>query len=158
MIGIQPTDGAVHQVDGCGWHNASPCLLPCAAQLVHLVDRLTGCVDGFLRAGDFGRDENVQRSILIQRRNGIRSDSSVRHSRDRYFHAVLPEFHLAVCEHLIQRALLQLTQTHRYFQLHVCVFLQALIRQIVVTRDDDPRLRLGHRYALGFAVLRDVRR
>ena len=100
----------------------------------------------------------MQRAILIKTGHGTCVNGSVWYSFDGDFHAVFPEFHLAVRHQFVQFTGRQLAQTHRQFKRQIGVILELTIGQIIIARDDDLRFRLGDADAFSFLVFRDIGR
>ena len=98
----------------------------------------------------------MQCAVLIQTGHSTRINGSIRHGFNGYFHAVFPEFHLAVSHQLVQFTVRQLAQTHRQFKRQIRIILKLPVCQIVITGDDDLRFRSGNTYALRLFVLRDI--
>ena len=147
---------AVDHIHGCSGHNARPRFLPRTAQLIGFIDYRRKRVYGFLGACDFRRNQNVQRTVLIKAGHGACVNGSVRHRLNGYFHAVFPEFHLAVCHQLVQFTVRQLAQTHRQFKRQIRIILKLPISQIIIPGDNDLCFRLGNAYALRFPVFGDI--
>ena len=98
----------------------------------------------------------MQRTVLIKAGYCAGVNSSVRHSLNGHFHAVFPEFHLAVCHQLVQFTVRQLAQTHRQFQRQIRIILELPVCQIVIAGDNDLRFRFRNAHALCLFILRDI--
>ena len=98
----------------------------------------------------------MQRTVLIKAGYRAGIDGSVRHSLNGHFHAVFPEFHLAVCHQLVQFTVRQLAQTHRQFKRQIRIILKLPVCQIIIPSDNDLCFRLGNADALRLFVFSDI--